>query len=65
MKEPAWITRDECLAIHEMMLAQYGGSAGVRDTGLLESALSKPLNLFAYRKPSLVELAKLRGRDCP
>jgi len=57
VKEPAWITRDECLAIHEMMLAQYGGLAGVRDTGLLESALSKPLNLFAYRKPSLVELA--------
>ena len=57
MKEPAWLTREECLAIHEMMLAQHGGLAGVRDEGLLESALSKPQNLFAYAKPTLVEMA--------
>jgi len=57
MKEPAWIARDECLAIHEMMLAQHGGLAGVRDEGLLESALSKPQNLFAYAKPSCTEMA--------
>jgi hypothetical protein len=47
MKEPAGITREECLAIHEMMLAQHGGRAGVREEGLLKSALSKPPNLFA------------------
>ena|ERR1041385_3001177 len=57
MKEPAWITREECLAIHEMMLAQYGGLAGVRDDGLLESALSKPRNLLAYASPTLFEMA--------
>ena len=57
MREPSWITRDECLAIHEMMLAQYGGLAGVRDEGLLESALSKPRNLFAYESPTHAELA--------
>ena len=57
MKEPAWITREECLAIHEMMLAQHGGLAGVRDEGLLESALSKPKNLFAYAKPTHAEMA--------
>lgn len=57
MKEPAWITREECLAIHEMMLAQHGGLAGVRDEGLLESALSKPQNLFAYAKPTHAEMA--------
>jgi death-on-curing protein len=57
MKEPAWITREECLAIHEMMLAQHGGLAGVRDKGLLESALSKPQNLFAYAKPTHAEMA--------
>ena len=57
MKEPAWITREECLAIHEMMLAQHGGLAGVRDEGLLESALSKPQNLFAYAKPTHAETA--------
>jgi death-on-curing protein len=57
MKEPAWITREECLAIHEMMLAQHSGRAGVRDEGLLESALSKPRNLFAYESPSHAEMA--------
>jgi death-on-curing protein len=57
MKEPAWLDRGECLAIHEMMLAQHGGLAGVRDEGLLESALAKPRNLFAYRSPTLPEVA--------
>lgn len=57
MKKPAWITREECLAIHEMMLAQHGGLAGVRDEGLLESALSKPQNLFTYAKPTHAEMA--------
>ena len=57
MKEPIWLNREDCLAIHEMMLAQHGGLAGVRDEGLLESALSKPQNLFAYRSPTLSEMA--------
>lgn len=57
MKEPAWVSREECLAIHEMMLAQHGGLAGVRDAGLLESALSKPRNLFTYAKPTHAEMA--------
>jgi death on curing protein len=54
---PRWLDRSDCLAIHEMMLAQHGGLAGVRDEGLLESALSKPQNLFAYGSPALAELA--------
>ena len=57
MKEPIWLNREDSLAIHEMMLAQHGGLAGVRDEGLLESALSKPQNLFAYGSPTLPELA--------
>ena len=57
MKEPAWVGREECLAIHEMMLAQYGGLAGVRDEGLLDSSLAKPLHLFAYSSPTLPQLA--------
>jgi death-on-curing protein len=52
-----WLNREDCLAIHEMMLSQHGGLAGVRDDGLLESALSKPQNLFAYPSPTLPELA--------
>ena len=57
MKEPIWLNREDCLAIHEMMLAHHGGLAGVRDEGLLESALSKPQNLFAYTSPTVSELA--------
>jgi death on curing protein len=57
VKEPLWLNREDGLAIHEMMLAQHGGLAGVRDEGLLESALSKPQHLFAYRSPTLAEMA--------
>ena len=57
VKEPIWLNREDCLAIHEMMLAQHGGLTGVRDEGLLESALSKPQNLFTYSSPTLPEMA--------
>ena len=57
MKQPIWLNREDCLAIHEMMLSQHGGLAGVRDEGLLESALAKPQNLFAYGSPTLAQLA--------
>jgi len=57
VKEPIWLNREDCLAIHEMMLAQHRGLEGVRDEGLLESALSKPRNLFAYGSPTLPEMA--------
>ena len=57
MKQPIWLDRTDCLAIHEMMLAQHGGLAGVRDEGLLESALAKPQNLAAYGSPTLQEMA--------
>jgi death-on-curing protein len=57
VKEPIWLNREDCLAIHEMMLAQHGGLPGVRDEGLLASALSKPQNLFSYTSPTLPEMA--------
>ena len=57
MKEPYWLTREECLALHEMMLSQHGGSEGLRDENLLESALAKPRHLFAYGKPTMSDLA--------
>ena len=47
MKEPYWLTREECLALHDMMLSHYGGITGVRDDHLLESALARPQQLFA------------------
>lgn len=57
MKEPHWFSREECLALHDMMLADYGGMSGVRDNNMLESALAKPRQLFAYGKPTLAEMA--------
>ena len=57
MKEPLWLNREDCLGIHEMMLAQHGGLSGVRDEGLLLSALAKPQNHFAYGSESLPEMA--------
>jgi death-on-curing protein len=57
MKEPCWLTRSECLLLHDMMLEQYGGCSGLRDEGLLESALARPQQLYHYGKPSMPEMA--------
>ena len=57
MKEPVWVLREVVLMAHEQSLVQFGGSAGLREEGLMDSALGKPQNLFAYGKPSLFELA--------
>jgi len=57
MKRPVWLDRTDCLAIHEMMLAQHGSMAGMRDEGLLESALARPQNLFGYGSPTMPEMA--------
>ena len=48
MKEPEWLSKALILAIHDEQLAEHGGGTGVRDTGLLESALARPQNQFAY-----------------
>ena len=57
MKEPVWVLREVVFMLHEHSLAQFGGGSGVRDEGLLDSALGKPQNVFAYGKPSLFDLA--------
>ena len=57
MREPIWLDGQDCIAIHEMMLAQHGGLSGVRDEGLLDSALSKPRHLFAYESPTIAQMA--------
>ncbi len=51
-----WLSRDLVLAIHDEQLARHGGAAGLRDAGLLESALARPLNLAAYNEPDIAEL---------
>ncbi|HWA50168.1 MAG TPA: type II toxin-antitoxin system death-on-curing family toxin [Dongiaceae bacterium] len=48
MTEPEWLSKDLMLAIHDEQLAEHGGGIGVRDTDLLDSALTRPQNRFAY-----------------
>ncbi len=58
MKEPIWISKEAALAMHDRQLAEHGGVAGVRDEGLLETALMKPQNVFLYSKTP-VDFARL------
>ena len=61
MNEPEWVTTPVVLAIHDEQLAVHGGSSGVRDVALLESALDRPRNKWAYDGAELPELAAAYG----
>jgi len=52
-----WIDRRLLVLLHDESLAMHGGASGLRDAGLLDSALARPLNLVAYGDPDLAELA--------
>lgn len=52
-----WVDQRALLLLHLESLAEHGGSAGLRDEGLLDSALARPLNLVAYREPDFADLA--------
>ena len=58
MNEPIWLRQDVVLAVHRCLIAEHGGEEGVRDFGLLESALARPRNRFAYAE-SRADLAEL------
>jgi death-on-curing protein len=55
--EPKWLDTDIVLDIHAEQLAIFGGGDGIRDLGLLQSALARPLNKFAYGETDLAALA--------
>ena len=57
MKKWVWIDPRAILAIHDEQLAEHGGGSGLRDQGLLESALARPINLAAYEDPDAAALA--------
>lgn len=54
---PRWIGAAVALAIHDRQLAEHGGSEGLRDAGLLESALARPVNAWGYGDPDMADLA--------
>jgi death-on-curing protein len=57
MNEPFWLSTEIILAIQGELLSRFGGLDGIRDPGLLESALGRPLQLLHYGKPDLFDLA--------
>jgi death-on-curing protein len=57
MSEPFWLTRRIIIAIHDEQLAIHGGASGLRDEGMLESALDRPRNKWSYESADLPELA--------
>jgi death-on-curing protein len=52
-----WVDKQLLLLLHDESLAEHGGSSGIRDEGLLESALARPLNLLDYGTPDVFDLA--------
>jgi len=56
-----WINRQVLLLLHDESLAEHGGSSGLRDEDLLDSALARPLNLALYEQPDVSELAASYG----
>ena len=60
MKEPSWLDERDALTLHDRLLALHGGAIGVRDDGLLKSALARPRQHFAYAGTSdIIELAAI------
>src|ERR1700742_4214070 len=56
--EPIWIQQRTVISAHEESLTEHGGPSGIRDIGMLESALARPKNLYAYSEsePSLCRM---------
>ena len=56
-EEPLWITFEQTIAIHSRQLRRFGGAPGLRDQGMLRSALERPINKWRYEQAELAELA--------
>src|SRR5271167_4583715 len=56
-EEPRWITYGQAIAIHSRQLRRFGGAPGLRDEGMLRSALERPINKWRYEEAELAELA--------
>jgi death on curing protein len=56
-EEPLWITYEQTIAIHATQLRRFGGAPGLRDEGILRSALERPVNKWAYEQATLADIA--------
>jgi death-on-curing protein len=61
MSEWRWVDQRSLMLLHDESLAEHGGAPGIRDEGLLKSALARPLHLVAYEEPDLARLAAAYG----
>ncbi|WP_341889009.1 type II toxin-antitoxin system death-on-curing family toxin [Variovorax sp. YR752] len=61
MSDWRWIDRRALVLLHDESLAEHGGAPGLRDEGLLQSALARPLHLVAYGQPDIADLAAAYG----
>jgi death-on-curing protein len=59
MSQPVWLLRSVIDAVHDMQLTEHGGATGIRDEGLLESALARPVTAYGYGETELCMLAAL------
>ena len=57
MSAPRWLTVDQAVRIHAEQLARFGGPEGIRDMGMLESAMARPLNKWSYGERDMAALA--------
>jgi death-on-curing protein len=57
MTDPKWVTRQQVEFIHEAVIEMAGGAQGLRDAALLESALARPQNQYAYGETDTFQLA--------
>ena len=56
MSEPRWISKKALLLLHEESLAEFGGARGLRDEGLLDSALARPRNKYTYESEHRISI---------
>lgn len=55
--EPEWLTTEDAVLFHGQLISAFGGAPGIRDAGLLESAMGRPQHLFTYESQDLCRLA--------
>jgi death-on-curing protein len=58
---PKWVTYEQAIAIHARQLRRFGGAPGLRDEGMLRSALERPINKWQYEQAELAVLAAAYG----
>ena len=61
MDEPKWVRRDAVLVVHDRQIELFGGQYGLRDAGLLDSAIARPKNFFFYENADITRLSAAYG----